>query len=700
MKWYEKAAIHYDWAQYGRKLGPDYAKAVVGKTLDLHADTLAFCVQLGGYALWESQVTPKAETIGDMDLVGELSRLCKKHDLRFVPWWLGTALGVERILRVHPDWQLVGPPQEDGSQKQHNYICYNSPYRELLYEEVREVLTEYEVDGIYFDQLPGSCYCPTCRAKFQRRFGKVMPIIADEFFVYNSAAGLPPLLRQFRDESVREFCAGVRNVVNQTKPDACYAQNWVRNQQAYLAADYADVLLPEFYQREDLVPLGLKMRLTKAYFNGGPIWGNVRHSVKHDARHNPIRGTKLLLYDALANRASPLMLDLCCMDFDATGTAELAETFDHIRQSQETLSGAEPEKHAALVHSRKTHELYPGRFDAGFEGMYRLLMENHVQFELVTEADLGCGALSDYKVLVLPDVVSLSEDSVAAIRAASQSGMGVVATHMTGLVDDMGRQRPQPALADLFGIEMKGLVAWQAVKGASGDPVLKLPDMQSERFFHYSSVRGDHPLCEGLSPDGRSAFYGSFLSIAGVDDSAVFGDIHAGDQATRNGRIYNRPGVYPGPARWPLGSSRQAGKARCVYFAPQIETTESRLHGPDLDQLLVRAVNWAGGSPPIEADGLSASVEVRLLHNPARKLYQILLVNLTTNSLTRSPGGWGVIRYVTPQKQVELALRTARKVKSVASMCGAESQFNQSGELVHICLDQIDLYDSLAVEYE
>ena len=30
-----------------------------------------------------------------------------------------------------------------------------------------------------------------------------------------------------------------------------YAQNWIRNQQAYLALDAVDVLLPEFYQRDD-----------------------------------------------------------------------------------------------------------------------------------------------------------------------------------------------------------------------------------------------------------------------------------------------------------------------------------------------------------------------------------------------------------------------------------------------------------------
>lgn len=335
MEWYVCPRIFYDWVRYGEDLTPGYARWVMQKAIDVHTDTLAFCVVVGGYALWESNVTPKYERLGDMDLIGELARLCREYNLHFVPWWLATATGgVERVLREHPSWQLVGPPIDGKPGKRQNYICYNSPYRGLLYEEVREILTNYDVDGIYFDQLPISCYCPWCQAKFEQRYGRPMPVVPDEFFVYNSPAGLPPLLKEFRDDSVRSFCAGIRQIVDEVKPDVCYAQNWVRDAQAHLARGLANVLLPEFYQRNDLIPLGMKHRLTKAYFDDGPLWGNVRHAVRHDARHHPLCGTKMLLVDCVANLAAPLMLDLCAMDFDATGKKELAETFDHIHSIQ------------------------------------------------------------------------------------------------------------------------------------------------------------------------------------------------------------------------------------------------------------------------------------------------------------------------------------------------------------------------------
>ena len=447
MSWYEQATIFYDWTRYGEDLTAEYPRQVVTKALDLHADTLAFCVQMGGYALWDSRLTPKYTRLGGMDLIRSLEDLCRQNGLRFVPWWLGTALGVNRVLRENPSWQLVGPPVKGKKQAKHNYICYNTPYRELLYAEVREVLAGYEADGIYFDQLPGSCYCECCQAKFERAYGRPMPIVTDEFFVYNTAAGLPDDLREFRDACVREFCAGIREIVDEVRPGTCYAQNWVRNQQAHLGVGLVDVLLPEFYQSQDLIPLGLKHRLTKAYFEGGPIWGNVRHSVRHDARHHPVRGTRMLLAECVANYSAPVMLDLCAMDSDPTGKAELAETFDHLREMLAVLHDAEPVRYAALLHSRRSHELSPEEYDEGFEGTYRLLLEHHVPFEIVTERGLQGGGLADHKVLLIPDAACLAHETAATIGRAVDAGAGLVATYRTGLLDPSGERLRQPALA-------------------------------------------------------------------------------------------------------------------------------------------------------------------------------------------------------------------------------------------------------------
>ena len=698
MKWYVHPRIFYDWVRYGEDLTPDYARHVVQKALDLKTDTLAFCVQVGGYALWNSRVTPRYSRLGEMDLIGELSRLCQEHDLYFVPWWLATATGgVERVLREHPSWQLLGPSREGKPRVRHNYICYNTPYRDLLYEEVREILADYDVDGIYFDQLPGSCYCPWCQARFERRYGRPMPVVSDEFFVYNSPAGLPPQLKAFRDDSVRSFCAGIRHIVDEVRPAVCYAQNWVRGVQSYLAQGLADVLLPEFYQRADLVPLGLKQRLTKTYFDNGPIWGNVRHSVKHDARHHPVRGTRMLLVDCVANLSAPLMLDLCAMDFDAAGAGDLAETFEHIRLIQQVQAGAEPIRYAALLHSSETHRLYPDRFDDAFEGMYRLLFESHIPFEIVNEAGIQRGDLSGYQVLVTPDAVSLADETARAIRSSVAQGMGLMATHMTGLTDGRGQQRAQPALTDICGCKLEDVVAYDAARGGMYDPVLNLPDVDGA-IFQYASARQAHPLAQGLS--GLFNFQGGFVRCDPAEDTEVVADIHTMDQARLSARPFNRRGLFPGPPRWPLMLVREHGKGRVVTVTGQVEAEHRRAHAPELDALMIRALRWAGGHPPLDALDCPRSMEIRLFHNAAQRVDQLILVNLTTNPLIGVGGGPAVVRYVTPQKGLHIKLRTHKKVSGVRSQIGSEVKRKQVDDGVEIELPVLDLYDSLLVEYE
>ena len=699
MNWYERSIIFYDWVDYGKELTPEYARWLVQKTRNVHADTLAFCVVVGGYALWDSRVTPKYHQLGDMDLIGELSRLCREHDLYFVPWWLATATGgVRQVLEQHPSWQLLGPSLDGEPGQRHNYICYNSPYRELIYEEVREVLTNYDVDGIYFDQLPGSCYCPWCQAKFERRFGELMPVAPDEFFVYNTPAGLPPLLREFRDQSVRSFCAGIREIVDEVRPGVCYAQNWVRNIQSHLATGYADVLLPEFYQKKDIVPLGLKHRLTETYFDHGAIWGNVRHSVRHDARHHPLRGTKMLLVDCVANLAAPLMLDLCAMDFDATGTEELAETFDHIRAMQDFQSEAEPVRYAALLHSFCSHLHYSDRFEEAFEGLYRLVLESHIPFEVVNEAGVQRGELADYKVLVIPDAVALADETVGGIRQAVENGMGLVATHMTGLFDAEGRRRPQPALADILGFELQDVTAYDTPLGITHDPVLALPDIDGA-IFHYGSASTGHPLADGLPEGGLFSFKGGFAVCSPRADVQVVAEIHAIDQVRLSAQPYNRRGHYPGPARWPLALARQHGEARVAYFAPQVEAEWRRAYAPELDTLLVRSVVWAGGQPPLEAPDCPRSVEVRLFHSEARRAFHIIIVNLTTNPLIPAGVNPAVVRFVTPHKGLRLVLRMDAELRAVRSLIGTEVVHSEEDGKVVLDLPVLDLYDSIVVEY-
>jgi hypothetical protein len=75
--------------------------------------------------------------------------------------------------------------------------------------------------------------------------------------------------------------------------------------------------------------------------------------------------------------------------------------------------------------SDRTRNFYPQEFVASYRGVLLLLLESHLQFQIVTPRTLSqfCG-----KVLVLPDVRVLSDEEVSAIHHYSDNGGRLVLT--------------------------------------------------------------------------------------------------------------------------------------------------------------------------------------------------------------------------------------------------------------------------------
>ena len=104
----------------------------------------------------------------------------------------------------------------------------------------------------------------------------------------------------------------------------------------------------------------------------------------------------------------------------------------HWIAAHEEIFGAErqPEGDTGVYFSDITRNYYPKDFIDAYRGVLLLLLQNHVQFRIVSAR-----TLNDFhgKVLVLPDVRVLSETEAAGIRAFAAHGGRVV---LTGKTDD------------------------------------------------------------------------------------------------------------------------------------------------------------------------------------------------------------------------------------------------------------------------
>ncbi len=107
----------------------------------------------------------------------------------------------------------------------------------------------------------------------------------------------------------------------------------------------------------------------------------------------------------------------------------------------------------------------------------RLLEDLGLQGRLVSDVDLAVQlAKQPPKVLVLPAVIALSDNSAAAITAYVKAGGVVVADHGLGIYDEDLRLRTEPALDSLFGIRKRQVHRQQMlVSQGKADAAGRLP---------------------------------------------------------------------------------------------------------------------------------------------------------------------------------------------------------------------------------
>jgi hypothetical protein len=152
----------------------------------------------------------------------------------------------------------------------------------------------------------------------------------------------------------------------------------------------------------------------------------------------------------------------------------------------------------------------------------KLLEDCGLQYEFVSYLDVAEGLLSndEYRVLILPRTLALSDAEAAAIRRFAEAGGTVIADYLPGVFDEHGKGRSRGALDDLFGVERDpsgGVLDGEHIAEVNGE-LYNQP--LSERLNHAGALRWE----------GLVAYERGLRAVAGE----AFGQ--AGDAAVLVGR--------------------------------------------------------------------------------------------------------------------------------------------------------------------
>jgi len=685
MTWHKLCTVLFDWVKHGEQIGATYAEKLIEKTARVNADVLMFCPQIGGYVVYDSEIAPRYPYLDeDVDILRILVEKGHEKSIKIVPFFLHTSIGGAGLqAKEHPDWVIQRPGGEPHWTNM--WMCINSPFRDFQLAQLREMLANYEVDGVYFDQLYVSCWCHYCREKFKNQYNVDMPEDPEDSKVI-----------EFRDDTCVEYCRRIHKIIKERRPETIYIQNSVFLTYAALekAMKYVDAFLPEShfgggpYPNWLIQDHSLYDRLNRAHSNK-PIFRNVGGG-GHAAGVVPSQQLMLTTFEALLNKTSPVLIEMGRYDFGGRGFKEATKTFSHIQKLKNYVKEADPIKYCALIHSQANligEFAWTSALNENYEslrGFYHLLIENHVPVEVLSERNIKEGELRKYKVLILPNVTHLDDETVIEIERFVKNGGGLVMTYKTGLIEP---------LASLAGFHYTGVTARSNVRVARS---VDLP----KGYCNYFKIRKESPIAENLK-GYLFAFQGNFLEGEYESDCQIIADILGYDQNKVNMPFFNRRGLYPGEPVTPLLTLRKVGKGAVAFFSSQVGIAAWRMGGnadgcsPEISQLIVEAVKCVGGNVPLTTKGIPESVDISVYYDLKRRTYTVILVNLTTNQFEPVKR----VRYVVPLDNLRLSIaHPGAEVKKVVSATGNEVECSIEGDQIVVNIPKLSFYEGAVIE--
>jgi hypothetical protein len=570
----------------------------------------------------------------DMRVILGISPYAPKEMVRQHPEW---------IARLQPDAVIPNLAEIDWDAPEYiglRALPLNTPYADYAIECLAEIMRDYQVDGFSFD---GCYHMPINfsqheRDLYLRETGRPLPQRMDlndpEYRVY----------LWWADEKLEDWYRRLGQQLQQVNPEAAI-YTWTTNAGRYghfltsprvMSARMNRLIhcpVQEWWLDEVNLGATVVPYFGAAYVraaSGGRVGASEPYLM---SRGNPYTTDSFPAHE-LTVRCLGAMTNGCFTPLaQMAGRDATWATLKEIADRQDVFARLTPKRWGAILVSEQSRQFYGygnvmERWLAHALGAYRMAMEEHLPFTLLTEVDLRPEVLDQYAVLMLPNVTCLSDAQVACIRQYVHGGGGLVATCETSLFDELGQPRDDFALRDLFGTSYGGR---QEVNTAPR------PDLDA----NFSVVVDDKYWAHrGQAGDFRfSDFPDSILAT-----EPRFRRILPNLQATFKGPLVRPSGFggsmqpimlyFPEGSReaFPVGAYGRYGQGKVVYFAAGVDAALFSYGFPYQRIMLAAAVHWAASRPAAVEVQAPMCVQATYWTQPGRPLVVHLWNGLNTTA--------------------------------------------------------------------
>lgn len=687
MRWAQLTLAENDPGTYDLQFWLDYFKRT-------HSD--AVCLSAGGCVAFYPTKIPlhyRSQWMGASDPFGDLVAGCRKLNMVILARTDPHAVHQD-VYDAHPDWIAV---EANGQKRRHWAMpelwvtCALGPYNfEFMTEVTREIVTRYQVDGVFSNRWAGSgmCYCEHCRANFKAAANLDLPR------TLNPQDPSRRAYIEWKQQRLFEVWRVWDAAIREANPNARYVPNSGGGALSELdmktVGERAPILFADRQARSGVTAPWANGKNGKEYRStmgrkaiGGIFSVGVEETYrwKDSAQNGP--EIRLWAIDGIANGLRPWFTKFCGVPHDKRWLSVVEDIYGWHYRNDRYLRNEAPLARVALVYSQQTAHYYGGerarqKVEDHTLGYYQALVEARIPFEMVNDRLLEAEHVSQFKTLIFPNIAALSDQQCGQVREFVQRGGGVVATHETSLYNEWGVRRSDFGLADLFGTSYDGGT--------------------DERMMNsYLRLESDvatgkrHPILAGLEDAERI--------INGVNRVR-----------TKKAAEYRNPPltlipsypdlpmeeVFPRVAKTDIPEVyvRETGKGRVVYFPWDIDRIFWEILAVDHFKLLRNAVDWTSNEPravTVEGPGI---LDVALWRQ--KDSMTLHLVNLTNPMMMKGP----LREFIPlPPQQVSITLpegKKARQVKLLVS--GRAVRVQESGGKVRLTIPSILDHEVVAID--
>jgi len=568
------------------------------------------------YAYYDSKLLSKRSPHVPLDRLEKDIAQYKKLGVRILGVYPPCLQG--EAYEKHPDWRRIATntteiPTIDMQKFPHGgMLCLLGPYGDFFIDVLAEITTKFpDVDAFSFDGLHygGVCYCQHCRENYRQETKKEIP---------NTDLNDPEFRRyqHWADRRMEDLIARMQTRLKGIKPSIALV-TWTTNAGRFghflsiprnmptrmnllLDAPDQEFWLDETNRGATIVPA----------FANAYIWATTNHRVAFSEPYIMTHGNpygkdsfppqeilrRMLL--AVTHGAQPSIAVAQPKNLQDELYACIAE----VQKRRPWIINKTPEPWGAMVMSDNTRNFY-GRTAGGVEerymshvfGTFRAAMEEHLPLTVINDWNLNARDLAKHKVLVLPNTAALDDAQIAAIRDYVRNGGGLVASVDCSLFNEFGDPRENFALADVFGVDYRGVPsaapAQQEVdvnfaKGIGPDYWEKRKNVFD--FKQDTASILNQGLMKTYVGDEQVTFKGPAVRVATNSPTAkLIGTIRAKN-------------VEGPPVDLPAAVTHEFGKGRVVYFPAGFDAAYYLYAYPYQRLVLKHAIQWAaGGSPPV-----------------------------------------------------------------------------------------------------